>query len=657
MDALEELTADGYSFIFVDRIHSLRAHARAKPNIEGLVYLNVRHFVHGLQRRQDPLGARIYSLVQEAVGDLVENGILTSGASGERLTGESVLTFRVSEDSSEATEVAEEEALEQQIERWPDTLLPDLVTTRGRGHGPLKDRLCDHLLAFRGGGVKTFTLGAVVRSLNTEVRRRWAAILDTSQGEKRQEFSEDGVPAWVPISLPDETYAERQSFRWFAECTDLALSGFVGDERTREELRVLWEALLSWVAEPSDISAGEKGASSVRGREGIPSRRELARFLGIPRGRLPRLYEHLGGIVNRCKEKGPGALSKSSIPSRSTSVGGSMDSGQIRDQLRQATGEAVVRSAQALDRPHSHSSEDPRPGEIFVLRESGPEPIEWLVVEVSSTKDGRWIGLPVDTYPWIGPGDIGVPREAPGGPLNLRCALAVSLPQGLFEAALRSGSLAPSYLKEAKAKSRELSAARIHSGGQGELEPADREWRQKLVEAVRRVQEAGAAPEETPRLSCPKRSESHRFSHWSSRLAATFAAISLGLAWWGWTQRQQLEELSAPSFAPPREEVVFENDPQRGPELWQVPAGGKPLLVNLVFRETAACDLLRLEFRDRHGCSLWTTGEFAVPVTDEVRLVLPSGFLRRGPVELELSGRCEARWIVLEQLELRIGSS
>src|SRR5947199_68635 len=44
--ALGELVADCYAFIFVDRLQSLKRHLQDKPDIDGLVLLNVRHFLH-----------------------------------------------------------------------------------------------------------------------------------------------------------------------------------------------------------------------------------------------------------------------------------------------------------------------------------------------------------------------------------------------------------------------------------------------------------------------------------------------------------------------------------------------------------------------------------------------------------------------------------
>src|SRR5687767_6906412 len=44
-DALDELRADAHTFVFVDRLRSLRAQMEAKANIDGLVLRAVRNFV------------------------------------------------------------------------------------------------------------------------------------------------------------------------------------------------------------------------------------------------------------------------------------------------------------------------------------------------------------------------------------------------------------------------------------------------------------------------------------------------------------------------------------------------------------------------------------------------------------------------------------
>ncbi|MES1245070.1 MAG: hypothetical protein ABUT39_25930, partial [Acidobacteriota bacterium] len=51
--ALGELVADCYAFIFVDRLQSLKRQLLDKPDIDGLVLLNIRHFLHERQRVHD----------------------------------------------------------------------------------------------------------------------------------------------------------------------------------------------------------------------------------------------------------------------------------------------------------------------------------------------------------------------------------------------------------------------------------------------------------------------------------------------------------------------------------------------------------------------------------------------------------------------------
>ncbi|MCP4664492.1 MAG: hypothetical protein GY856_54605 [bacterium] len=50
-DALEELTAECYAFIFVRRLRGLRAQLKVRSDIDDLIYLNARHFLHDSERR------------------------------------------------------------------------------------------------------------------------------------------------------------------------------------------------------------------------------------------------------------------------------------------------------------------------------------------------------------------------------------------------------------------------------------------------------------------------------------------------------------------------------------------------------------------------------------------------------------------------------
>jgi hypothetical protein len=125
-DALEELLAACYTFVFVERLRGLQAQLRVKPNVDGLVYLNVRHFLHERQKEHDPLGSQVFEVLQSAVRSAVAAGELHVLAGDPRVRNETVLGFQP--DADPAPPVQDFRSL---VVRWNDDLLSDLVTLRG----------------------------------------------------------------------------------------------------------------------------------------------------------------------------------------------------------------------------------------------------------------------------------------------------------------------------------------------------------------------------------------------------------------------------------------------------------------------------------------------------------------------------------------------
>jgi hypothetical protein len=75
-EAVEELVADCFVFIFAERFRSLKAQLRNKPNVEGLILRNVRNFLHETQRRHDPVGFRVFTVLRSAVRGALSTGEL-----------------------------------------------------------------------------------------------------------------------------------------------------------------------------------------------------------------------------------------------------------------------------------------------------------------------------------------------------------------------------------------------------------------------------------------------------------------------------------------------------------------------------------------------------------------------------------------------------
>lgn len=291
-DALEELVSAVYVFIFIDRRRALQAQLRLKPNVDGLVFLNIRHFVHERQKEHDPLGSQVFEVLQSAVRRAVAQGELHVLAGDPRVRNETVLGFRP--DAEPAPPVRD---LRDRVARWNDDLLPDLVTLRGRRQEEIVERLRERLADLAPGG-DAFRFKDVIDPLRADVRARWGALLEQAAGETAVEREDDEGVRVVRLSRPDTGFEERQLFRRLISCVLISIERLEVNEKTRAYLATLWQFLR--------VSVGSGSADAGEGRASL---RRIAELLGIPRERLPGLYETLGELVERCRAANSGKLS------------------------------------------------------------------------------------------------------------------------------------------------------------------------------------------------------------------------------------------------------------------------------------------------------------------------------------------------------------
>jgi hypothetical protein len=313
---LEELVAECYSYVFVDRLRSLRAQLKLKPNVEGLVVLNVRHFLHERQKEHDPIGSQVFAVLHAAVALAVAAGELRRLAGSASIRNDTVLGFEEGMDFSGRgrPEVA---AI---VARWNDVLLPDLVTSRGHRQEEVVRRLRERLPDLLREGIGTFRFKDLVDPLKADVRARWAAILDLEQGESMPQWEGEGAEA-VRIAVPDCGIEERQLFRKLIECVSKALAALEVDPKTRGYLANLWQFLRvqaagGTAAPPAMRLRRALGAELAAGDEERPSHRKLSEQLRIPRDRLPRLYRTIGDLVHECTAAMSGRTAVNSLKGR-----------------------------------------------------------------------------------------------------------------------------------------------------------------------------------------------------------------------------------------------------------------------------------------------------------------------------------------------------
>jgi len=313
---LEELVAEIYTYVFVSRLRSLQAQLKLKPNIEGLIVLNIRHFLHERQKEHDPIGSQVFAVVHSAVARAVEDGELRLLAGSATIRNDTVLGFEEGMDYSGRGRPG----IASLVARWNDELLPDLVTSRGHRQEEIVRRLRERLPELLREGIGTFRFKDLIDPLKADVRARWVALLELEQGGSvpQAEGEEAGTVRAVD---PDRGIEERQLFRKLAECVSQALAALETDPKTRGFLAVLWQFLRMQAAEGTEAQPAMRlsrtlGAELAAGDEERPSHRKLSEQLRIPRDRLPHLYRTIGDLVQECTAAISGKTAVKSLKGR-----------------------------------------------------------------------------------------------------------------------------------------------------------------------------------------------------------------------------------------------------------------------------------------------------------------------------------------------------
>lgn len=288
-EAFFELQSDCYTFSFVRRLPGLNALLENQDNIEGVVFRNIRNFLFELQKRHDPLGYRVFRVLRSAADQLMdEERLVCSNASG-KIANDSILAFSSDVEGLPATR----EVLETAVEPWGPSLLPDLVVRRGKRLERVVEVLCQHIVDLETQGIDSLRFKDLAQILKGHVRRTWSAMWQ-SQGNWARDDGPEEERAVVPWVQPDLDFEGRSQFHYLRECVDEAIDTMETRSTTRRYLDRLWAFLCGYAAEALPMDDSAEGS-------GMPSNRNLAEILDIPRYRLPDLWITLGTFVQGCQ--------------------------------------------------------------------------------------------------------------------------------------------------------------------------------------------------------------------------------------------------------------------------------------------------------------------------------------------------------------------
>lgn len=610
-DLLDELVLECFEYVFVRRIQGLRNQARVHTSIDGLIILNVQHFLHDAQRRHDPLGYRVFEIVRDAVEALLKSGSLHLLAGDPKIRNDTLLGF-----STQADETAVRSPCHSQIRGWNDSLMPDLVTAWHREEVVAKLTACIAGLARE---FPAFRFRDLVHPLKEDARRRWLAMM--WEDVESVPDAAGAQPLLMSVVEPRMALEEAEEYQRLLACTARGIEQAAADERTKGYLRKLLNFLRVWTA------ALEEGPAAGP----PPPDRRISEMLQIPRGRLPELKAALGGLVDSCRgrraaagegrDAGPAAIPASVPTQRTRSEAGHMNLSSRREQLGRRSLEARTRNQGPAEGP-------PVAGDTLIF--PGVEPgLEWLLV---AQDGGRALLVPLDAMPLIGGRDMAL-EELLGEPLTARCSFPVWLADDALAAGSKARHVADVAVQQTLAKLEEVerNAGRPTLFEQeAEADSEYRDWKERLRASATQLQARN-------RPIAP-RTGAVVLPGWRSlapalALAATLLVALAGLALHDYHLSQRLREATRPILIPSGASTELRlGVTERGLETRLVPAGRGHLLLYLVFRDVPELPRYAVRLLHADGSVWWQSPTFP---RGEQLLILP---VRAEAVRLQLLG-------------------
>jgi hypothetical protein len=302
---VDELLLEAFTTLFVERLPTLRVYLDQGSAIDALIPHMLRNFIHDAQSKNDRLGLRLFRMLRSAVRQAEGKGMLEIVGGDARVTGGTLL--RMAGASGDSSEEERRERFVEQVSRWNDELLCDLVSAPNRRIPGVVARLTELLAELGPAGLGTFRFGELLGAVRLDTRRRWTALFEAGLGDVAWE-GEDEMEDWGTLCRVVEPEAEERlmaedTFRHLIDCVARHIDAMDAPERTRDHLYRLWGFLRAFATEDAPAMPPEKADKRLGERSGrLPSQRGLSRWLGLPRDRFAELFATLRGFLTHCRQ-------------------------------------------------------------------------------------------------------------------------------------------------------------------------------------------------------------------------------------------------------------------------------------------------------------------------------------------------------------------
>ncbi len=495
-DLLDELVSDCYIYIFVRRLPGLLRQLRIRSNIDGLVFRNIQNFLHDRQKKNDPLGFRVFVVLESALQQAVDARRLFILENGPKIRNDTVFGFNPWTQPGSIPSIG----FGPHISRWNDDLMPDLIWARGKSRKKIESSLQDYVANLSDKGIEGFRFRDLIDPMKSDIRLR-SSILLREQSSSSSEEGED-LFTFIPPVLPDADIATRQGFQALTHCLEQKIGQQKGQKKTRDRLRLLLALIMG------RAQSGERTTLSNLA---------IASLLDFPKDSVRGLQRRLRGLADDCWQvvfgqvpvRGSRGLSFPTTKSLADQEGHvHMNPQNHAEQQRRQTAEAAARFLQK-ENEVQRSTQPPTLGDIFLFRETASYGVEWLVVEAALQNEERLLVVPVDDNALIGSRDVET-WDGVGSPLSIRCDFGVWLGLEAFDLEMRTGSVPSEVLGEVQQKRAAISAEAVEGTvleEETDDDPAYEEWMAEVLGPAREVL-SGMSTAEHPK---PQRTTWHSF--------------------------------------------------------------------------------------------------------------------------------------------------
>lgn len=283
--AFDQLCLDCYIFAIVDRFKALSEAAKRYPNIEGIIFNNIRHFLTERQQKRDPIGYAVAENVRSAIELAIENNILIAeGLKQNKVCNRTLLSFT----SETSPKIANQQALKAILSSplWLEIRFQFIQQCK-----KAQEKLHQELIALlpEKYSVYHFYFKDLAEVMKDEVRQSWHnahSQSDEMVPDETDDDSEEYFPELIQRIEPDTTDEDFESWRqWISEIGQ-AIDKMKGQERLRKGIKQVFDELVL----------------SIENEDEVPSQVELSRRLNIPKPTVHKYLKDMATLIIKLKQ-------------------------------------------------------------------------------------------------------------------------------------------------------------------------------------------------------------------------------------------------------------------------------------------------------------------------------------------------------------------